>query len=68
MTIHAEKVIPPVEVPGGSGFKGYRDSIVQGLRIKARRQAPDAVQKAELKARFETVFTRKTLRHVNRLV
>lgn len=32
--IHSTKIIPPESVPAGSEFKGYRDWVVQGLKIE----------------------------------
>lgn len=35
LKIHTTKIIPPESVPEGSEFKGYRDWVVQGLKIEA---------------------------------
>ena len=35
LVIHEELKVPAKDVPEGSRFKGYKDFIVQGLRIKA---------------------------------
>lgn len=35
LKIHATKIISPETVPEGSEFKGYRDWVVQGLKIEA---------------------------------
>lgn len=35
LVIHEEIKVPATEIPDGSGFKGYKDFIVQDLRIKS---------------------------------
>lgn len=35
LAIHETKVIPPKLIPKGSVFKGYKDYVVQGLKIEA---------------------------------
>jgi hypothetical protein len=35
LVIHQEIKVPPVQIPEGSRFKGYRDFIVQDLRISS---------------------------------
>lgn len=35
LAIHETKIIPPQSIPRGSAFKGYKDYVIQGLKIEA---------------------------------